>query len=119
MNGCAASLTNLLRDSKHAVVIGVDGGGDVAGAALATARLLEFCGLRSTLGGLSWERNVYALTLFIATGKLYDTLARPARAVRRSSSLDQAAQSNAALHALVIATELDYERKFYQAALTK
>ena len=118
MNGCAASLTNLIRDSKHAVVIGVDGGGDVAGA-LATARLLEFCGLRSTLGGLSWERNVYALALFIATGKLYDTVARPARAVRRSSSLDQAAQSNAALHALVIATELDYERKTYPAALTK
>jgi len=36
--------------------------------------------------------------------------------VRRSSSLDQA---NDALHALGIATELDYERKFYQAALTK
>ena len=94
MNGCAASLTILLRDSKHAVVIGVNAG-DIA-AALATARLLEFSVLRSTLGGLSWERNVYALTLFIATGKLYDTLARPARAVRRSSSPDQAAQSNAA-----------------------
>ena len=117
MNGCAASLDNLIRDSKHALVIGV-GGGDVAGA-LATARLLEFCGLRFTLGGLSWERNVYALTFFIATGKFYDTLARPARAVRRSSSLDQAAQFNAALHALGIATELDSERKFYQAALTK
>jgi hypothetical protein len=57
-----------------------------------------------------------ALTFFIATGKLYDTLGRPAQAVRRSSSLDQA---NDALHALGIATELDYERKFYQAALTK
>ncbi|MGZ9143907.1 MAG: DUF1152 domain-containing protein, partial [Candidatus Binatia bacterium] len=57
-----------------------------------------------------------ALTFFIVTGTLYDTLARPAQAVRRSSSLDQA---NDALHALGIATELDYERKFYQAALTK
>jgi hypothetical protein len=57
-----------------------------------------------------------ALTFFIATGKLYDTLARPAQAVCRSSSLDEA---NDALHALGIATELDYERKFYQAALTK
>jgi len=320
MNGCAASLENLIRDSKHALVIGVGGGGDVAGA-LAAARFFEFCGLRFTLGGLSWERNVYdpvpgprklsesrnvralhefswmanensqtstgvafaeakmarcidrevllvdinggvngvidgleaamtaldtdllvgldvggdslaegqepglrspladsimlaalaelerrgrrtiwgvfgfgsdgeltvdeielalsklgaagallgawsltpkiagelatviqtvpteasaipvqcfrgawgrhdirrgerqvkltpltALTFFIATGKLYDTLARPAQAVRRSSSLDQA---NDALHALGIATELDYERKYYQAALTK
>jgi hypothetical protein len=60
-----------------------------------------------------------ALTFFIATGKLYDTLGRPAQAVRRSSSLDEAAQFNAALHALGIATELDYERKYYQAALTK
>jgi hypothetical protein len=57
-----------------------------------------------------------ALTFFMSTIKLYDTLARPAQAVRRSSSLDQA---NDALHALGIATELDYERKFYQAALTK
>ncbi|MGZ8532976.1 MAG: DUF1152 domain-containing protein [Candidatus Binatia bacterium] len=320
MNSSAASLEDLIRDSKHALVIGVGGGGDVAGA-LATARFLEFCGLRFTLGGLSWERNVYdpvpgprklsetknvralhefswmanensqtstdvpfaearmaqfinrevllvdinggvngvvdglevamsaldadllvgldvggdslaqgeepglrspladsimlaalaelekrghrtiwgvfgygsdgeltvdeielalsklgaagallgawsltpkiaaeleaviktvpteasaipvqcfrgawgrhdirrgerqvkltpltALTFFIVTGTLYDTLARPAQAVRRSSSLDQA---NDALHALGIATELDYERKFYQAALTK
>ncbi len=320
MNSSAASLEDLIRGSKHALVIGVGGGGDVAGA-LATARFLEFCGLRFTLGGLSWERNVYdpvpgprklsetknvralhefswmanensqtstgvpfaearmaqcinrevllvdinggvngvvdglevamsaldadllvgldvggdslaqgeepglrspladsimlaalaelekrghrtiwgvfgygsdgeltvdeielalsklgaagallgawsltpkiaaeleaviktvpteasaipvqcfrgawgrhdirrgerqvkltpltALTFFIATGKLYDTLARPAQAVRRSSSLDEA---NDALHALGIATELDYERKFYQAALTK
>ena len=58
MNSSAASLEDLIRDSKHALVIGVGGGGDVAGA-LATARFLEFCGLRFTLGGLSWERNVY------------------------------------------------------------
>ena len=58
MNGSAASLENLIRDSKHALVIGVGGGGDVAGA-LAAARFFEFCGLRFTLGGLSWERNVY------------------------------------------------------------
>ena len=57
-----------------------------------------------------------ALTFFMSTTKLYDTLARPAQAVRNSSSLDQA---NEALHALGIASELDYERKFYQAALTK
>jgi len=38
-------------------VIGVGGGGDVVGA-LATARFLEFCGLKFHLGGLSWERSV-------------------------------------------------------------
>jgi hypothetical protein len=58
MNPPAASLEDLIRDSKHALVIGVGGGGDVAGA-LAAARFFEFCGLRFTLGGLSWERNVY------------------------------------------------------------
>jgi len=58
MNSAHASLEDLIRDSKHALVIGVGGGGDVAGA-LVTARFLEFCGLHFTLGGLSWERNVY------------------------------------------------------------
>ena len=38
-------------------MIGVGGGGDVVGA-LATARFLEFCGLKFRLGGLSWERSV-------------------------------------------------------------
>jgi len=52
------SLEILIRDSRHALVIGVGGGGDVVGA-LASARFLEFCGLRFTLGGLSWERFVY------------------------------------------------------------
>jgi hypothetical protein len=49
------SLEDLIRSSSRALVIGVGGGGDVVGA-LATARFLEFCGLRFTLGGLSWER---------------------------------------------------------------
>ncbi|MSP41451.1 MAG: DUF1152 domain-containing protein [Deltaproteobacteria bacterium] len=76
------------------------------------------CGNRDIRRG---ERHVKltpltALTFFMSTGKLYDTLARPARALRSSSSLDQA---NDALHALGIATELDYERKFYQAATLK
>jgi hypothetical protein len=53
-----ASLETLIRDSSRALVIGVGGGGDVVGA-LATARFLEFCGLRFHLGGLSWERFVY------------------------------------------------------------
>lgn len=52
------SLEPLLQRDTHALVIGVGGGGDVVGA-LATARFLEFCGLRFTLGGLPWERFVY------------------------------------------------------------
>lgn len=58
MTSAIASLEDIIRASKHALVIGVGGGGDVVGA-LATARFLEFCGLQFTLGGLSWERNVY------------------------------------------------------------
>jgi hypothetical protein len=52
-----------------------------------------------------------ALTFFLATTKLFDTLARPARAVLQSSSLEQA---NDALHAIGIKTELDLERERYQ-----
>jgi hypothetical protein len=52
-----------------------------------------------------------ALTFFIATTKLLDTLAQPARAVLQSSSLEQA---NDALHAIGIKTELDLEREKYQ-----
>ena len=54
-----------------------------------------------------------SLTFFMSTIKLYETLGRPARAVRGSSSLDEA---NDALHAIGIRTELDYEREYYQAA---
>src|SRR4249920_2324652 len=58
MTSAIDSLEDIIRASKHALIIGVGGGGDVVGA-LAAARFLEFCGLRFTLGGLSWERNVY------------------------------------------------------------
>jgi len=58
MNEPPQSLEDLIRSSSHALVIGVGGGGDVVGA-LATARFVEFCGLKFTLGGLSWERFVY------------------------------------------------------------
>jgi hypothetical protein len=58
MQSSPASLEDLIRASTHALVIGVGGGGDVVGA-LATARFLEFLGLRFTLGGLSWERIVH------------------------------------------------------------
>src|SRR5438105_7795201 len=52
------SLETLIRASSRALVVGVGGGGDVVGA-LATARMLEFCGLEFILGGLSWERSVF------------------------------------------------------------
>jgi len=58
MSSATPSLEDIIRASKHALVIGVGGGGDVVGA-LAAARFFEFCGLQFTLGGLSWERNVY------------------------------------------------------------
>lgn len=62
------------------------------------------------------ERNVKltpltALIFFMSTTKLYDTLARPAQAVRPSTSLDQA---NDALHAIGIRSELDYEREYFR-----
>ncbi len=58
MERAIQSLEDLIRSSSHALVIGVGGGGDVVGA-LAAARFVEFCGIKFTLGGLSWERYVY------------------------------------------------------------
>ena len=58
MTSHVLSLEDLIRSSTRALVIGVGGGGDVVGA-LATARFLEFCGLKFFLGGLSWERSVF------------------------------------------------------------
>jgi hypothetical protein len=57
MNLLPLSLEETIRSSSRALVVGVGGGGDVVGA-LATARFLEFCGLKFFLGGLSWERSV-------------------------------------------------------------
>ncbi|HME63074.1 MAG TPA: DUF1152 domain-containing protein [Candidatus Binatia bacterium] len=54
-----------------------------------------------------------ALTFFMAPTKLYETLSRPAQAVRQSSSLEEA---NDALHAMGIRTELDYERNSVSSA---
>ena len=53
------------------------------------------------------------LTFFMAPMKLYETLSRPAQAVRQSSSLEEA---NDALHAMGIGTELDYERNSVSSA---
>jgi hypothetical protein len=48
-----------------------------------------------------------ALIFFASTTSVFETLARPARALARSTSLEEA---NDALHELGIRTELDYER---------
>ena len=52
-----------------------------------------------------------ALTFFLTTTSLYDTLSRPAQAVRQCASLEKA---NDALHAIGIKTELDLERERYR-----
>jgi hypothetical protein len=52
-----------------------------------------------------------ALTFFLATRVLYETLAKPAQAVRACDSLESA---NDALHAMGIKTELDLERERYR-----
>ena len=51
-------LDQILSQSRHAVILGVGGGGDIVGT-VPTARLLEAFGVSSILGGLSWERFVY------------------------------------------------------------
>jgi hypothetical protein len=51
-----------------------------------------------------------ALTFFLSTSILYETLSRPAQAVRACASLEAA---NDALHAIGIKTELDLERERY------
>jgi hypothetical protein len=57
-----------------------------------------------------------ALTFFISVPKLFQTIAKPARAVLATSSLNQA---NDALHAIGIRTELDYEREMSKATRTE
>ena len=54
-----------------------------------------------------------ALTFFVSTKVVFETLSLPARAVTRSGSL---AEANQALHALGIKTELDLESERYQQA---
>ena len=58
-----------------------------------------------------------ALTFFVSTRVVFETLSRPAQAVQRSGSLSEA---NDALHALGIKTELDLEsERYHQAALAR
>jgi hypothetical protein len=52
-----------------------------------------------------------ALTFFMSASLLYETLSRPAQAVRACASLEAA---NDALHAIGIKTELDLERERYR-----
>ena len=57
-----------------------------------------------------------ALTFFMSPTKLYETLSRPAQAVRQSASLEEA---NDALHAIDIRTELDFERSLKSSAVAR
>jgi hypothetical protein len=58
-----------------------------------------------------------ALTFFVSTRVIFETLSRPARAVQRSCSL---AEANQALHALGIKTELDLEsERYHQVAFAR
>jgi hypothetical protein len=57
-----------------------------------------------------------ALTFFMSPTRLYETLSRPAQAVRQSASLEEA---NDALHAIDIRTELDFERSLKPSAIAR
>lgn len=51
------SLEELAESSSYAIVLGVGGGGDVVGT-IPTSRYLRWLGLRTIVGGLTWERYV-------------------------------------------------------------
>lgn len=51
------SLETLANGSRFALVLGIGGGGDVVGM-LPTSRYLQRLGLRTLVGGLTWERYV-------------------------------------------------------------
>jgi hypothetical protein len=72
-------------------------------------------GQRTIRGGRRAVRLTPLTTLvfFLSAAKLFDTLSRPAQALRHSQSLEDA---NRALRQLGIYTELDYEREFGSAA---
>lgn len=53
----AKSLETLAKESSYVLVLGVGGGGDVVGT-LPTSRYLRQFGLRTLVGGLTWERYV-------------------------------------------------------------
>ncbi len=51
------SFESIIKESKHAMVIGVGGGGDIVGT-ISTSRYLRWLGLKTLIGGLTWERYV-------------------------------------------------------------
>lgn len=53
----AKSLETLADEASYALVLGIGGGGDVVGT-IPTARYLNWLGLRTLVGGLTWERYV-------------------------------------------------------------
>ncbi len=53
----AKSLETLADEASYALVFGIGGGGDVVGT-IPTARYLNWLGLRTLVGGLTWERYV-------------------------------------------------------------
>lgn len=53
----AKSLEKLVDEANYALVLGIGGGGDVVGT-IPTARYLGWLGLKTLLGGTTWERYV-------------------------------------------------------------
>jgi len=51
------SFEAMIRKAKYAMVIGIGGGGDVVGT-IPNSRYLRWLGLRTMIGGLTWERYV-------------------------------------------------------------
>ncbi|MDI6883781.1 MAG: DUF1152 domain-containing protein [Hadesarchaea archaeon] len=51
------SLEVIVKESSYALVLGIGGGGDVVGT-IPTSRYLRWLGLRTLIGGLTWERYV-------------------------------------------------------------
>ena len=51
------SFESLLEKSKHAMIIGIGGGGDVVGT-IPTSRYLRWLEIPTIIGGLTWERYV-------------------------------------------------------------
>ncbi len=50
-------IEKLFKNARRALVVGIGGGGDIIGC-VPTAKLLNFLGAETILGGLSWERKV-------------------------------------------------------------
>ena len=51
------SLEMLVKESSYALVLGIGGGGDVV-STIPTSRYLRWLGIRTLVGGLTWERYV-------------------------------------------------------------